>query len=146
MKKLLASVVLLAMMITTFASCDRKVVLTDANIPEEIKTFAQLHFPNNPIIQVVKEVDDFEVTFDVTLKEGLFLEFNRKKEIIEIDTRNGSVPNSAISPKITEYVKTNYPDMQIIQWEMDDRRQKVKISNKMELEFTRNGDFMMIDE
>ncbi|MFV0484201.1 MAG: PepSY-like domain-containing protein [Bacteroidales bacterium] len=146
MKKLVASVVLLTIMLTTFASCDRKVLLKDAQTPAEIREFVQIHFPENSIVQTIKEIDDFEVTFDVTLKGGIFLEFNRAKQIIEIDSKNGTVPSSAISPKITEYVSTNYPDTRILQWEIDDRRQKVKISNAMELEFTKSGEFLMIDD
>lgn len=135
---------LLALVPFLLISCEKEEILPLTDIPSEISNYVSTHFPENPIIQAIKDTDGFALTYDITLEGGLFLEFNRKKEVIDIEGLT-KLPDSVIPAKLLEYATTNYPDNYIIGWELDDRNQQIKLENGLELEFNINGDFLRID-
>ncbi len=135
---------LLALVPFLLISCEKEEISPLTDIPSEISNYVSTHFPENPIIQAIKDTDGFELTYDITLEGGLFLEFNRKKEVIDIEGLT-KLPDSVIPAKLLEYATTNYPDNYIIGWELDDRNQQIKLENGLELEFNMNGDFLRID-
>lgn len=140
MKKLF----LLALMPLFLISCEKEEIIPLTDIPSEISTFISTHFPDNPIIQVIKDTDGLELTYDIALDGGFFHKFNRKKEVIDIEGMS-KLPDSVIPNKLLEYLTTNYSDNFIISWELDDRNQQVKLDNGLELEFTMDGVFLRID-
>lgn len=135
---------LLALVSFMLMSCEKKYILPLTDIPSEISNYVNTHFPDNPITQAIKDTDGLERTYDITLEGGFFLEFNRKKEVIDIEGLS-KLPDSVIPTKLLEYVTTNYPDNDIIGWELDDPDQQIKLENGLELEFNMNGDFLRID-
>lgn len=140
MKKLF----LLAIAPFIFASCDKEEILPDNKIPSEIISYIDTHFPENPIIQTVKDSDGWELTYDIILEGGFSLEFNRKKEVIDIEGQS-KLPVSVIPAKLLAYIAENYADNFIVGWELEDRNQQIKLDNGLELEFTMAGNFLRID-
>lgn len=128
-----------------FISCNKDKVLLTSEIPEEIRSYISTHFPDNSIQQVKKEKDDFTVTYGVLLDGNTSLEFNRKKEIIDIDGTT-KLPDSVIPEKILQYVATDYPDNFITDWELEDKHQQVGLDNDLDLEFSMEGEFIRFDE
>ena len=125
-------------------SCAKDEVIPVSELPAEMKAYISTHFPSNTILQVVKDVDGLTKTYDVLLSERISLEFNRQKEIIDIDSEI-ALPNSVIPEQIRQYVTANYPTNVITDWELDDRNQQIQLDNGLDLEFTMNGDFIRID-
>ncbi|NCU31383.1 MAG: hypothetical protein EOM23_00270 [Candidatus Moranbacteria bacterium] len=135
---------LLAIAPFIFASCDKEEILPDNKIPSEIISYIDTHFPENPIIQTVKDSDGWELTYDIILEGGFSLEFNRKKEVIDIEGQS-KLPVSVIPAKLLAYIAENYADNFIVGWELEDRNQQIKLDNGLELEFTMAGNFLRID-
>jgi hypothetical protein len=102
-------------MFFSLTSCEREKIISSSDLPSEITSYISTHFPNNVIIQVVLERDGLTKTYDILLSESISLEFNRKKEIIDIDGVT-QLPNSVIPEKILQYVNTNYPTNFITDW------------------------------
>ncbi len=125
-------------------SCAKDEVIPVSELPAEMKVYISTHFPSNTILQVVKDVDGLTKTYDVLLSERISLEFNRQKEIIDIDSEI-ALPNSVIPEQIRQYVTANYPSNVITDWELDDRNQQVQLNNGLDLKFNMNGDFLRID-
>ncbi len=125
-------------------SCTQEVIIPASEYPSEITSYTSTHFPNNSILQVIKDREDLTETYDVLLSENIRLEFNRKKEIIDIDGA-AQLPNSVIPEKILQYVTSNYPTNFITDWELDNKNQQVQLDNGLDLEFTMKGDFLRID-
>lgn len=132
------------LMLFSFSSCDKEEILSDEKFPDEITLFISTHFPDNEIRQVVKDNDGFNRTYDVVLSGNIKLEFNRKKEIIDIES-DSKLPDSVIPVKILQYVNENYPDDFISSWELDGKKQKVELNGGLDLEFDKNGNFLRID-
>lgn len=135
---------LLALVPFILISCEKEDNLPLTSIPSEISNYVSTHFPDNPIINAIKDTDGFELTYDTTLEGNFFIEFNRKKEVIDIEGLT-KLPDSVIPAKLLGYVTSNYPDNFIIGWEIDDRNQQIKLANGLELKFNMNGDFLRID-
>ena len=124
--------------------CDQEKVLTAWEIPSEITEYVSTHFPNNNLLQAVEDRDGLTKTYDVVLSDNITLEFNRKKEITDIDG-NTKLPDTVIPNEISQYVATNFPNNVITDWELEDQHQQVGLDNGADLEFTMNGDFIRID-
>ena len=137
-------IIFIAILALAFVSCEKETVLDDMNIPEEISNYVNTHFPDNKIIQVVKDVDELELSYDVILEDSLSMEFNRKKKIISIEGIN-KIPDSVIPEKLLNYVNNNYSEQYIIEWNLDNRYQEIELNNGIELKFNKEGEFIRID-
>ena len=127
------------------SSCEKETILTTAKIPTEITNYTNTHFPDYPIIQVKKEVDGSKLTYEVKLTGAYELEFNRKKEVVEIEGVM-ALPNSVIPFKLLQYVNSNYPDNFITEWDLEKRKQEITLDNDLQLEFDLDGNFIRIDD
>ena len=147
MKKIFL-IAIITMFLVSLISCDKYIPLSESQLPSEIKTYVSTHFPDHSILQVTKDKDGFELTYDVILSEGVTLEFNRRKEIIDIDgNRNTKLSDSVIPKKILAYVTSNYPNNYIIGWEITDKKnQKIELDNDLELVFNKSGVFLRLDD
>ena len=117
----------------------------DAKIlPKEIQVFINNHFPNQKIVKTKVVVYEDTSKYKVKLEGKVELEFNGKKEIIEIESKT-KLPDSVIHPKIRNYVSINYPNNFIVEWEHEGDHQEIELNNDIELEFTWDGEFIKID-
>lgn len=124
--------------------CEKETIIPNTNIPTEIKEFTQTHFPNNSILQLIKDKDIFSKTYDLLMDKGISLEFNRNYKIIGIDS-DSKLPDSVIPEKLRSYVNTNYSGSYITDWNIDGNIQQIQLNNGLELDFNLNGDFVRID-
>ncbi|MBX3239454.1 MAG: PepSY-like domain-containing protein [Chitinophagaceae bacterium] len=127
------------------ASCEKEKIVSENDLPATGKNYITTHFPDQKIAQAIKEFDDLKKTYKVYLDNGVKLEFNRSGEIRKIEG-NSKLPDSVIPSQILTYVTDNYPAEYIKKWELDDNRQEVELSNGLDLEFDRNGNFLRIDD
>jgi len=142
-KIFLLSLTALAVSLTCFA---QETVIPGKNIPHEITSYVAKHFPDQKLIQAVRDRDDFKVEYKILLDNRTKLEFNEKKRIKEIDG-NAKLPDAVIPSKILSYVKSNYPNNFITDWELEGKRkQQIELNNDLTLEFNMNGDFLRIDD
>lgn len=127
------------------ASCKKEKVVSENDLPATSKSYITTHFPDQKITQAIREYDDLKKSFTVYLDNGVKLEFNRSGEIRQIEG-NAKLPDSVIPSQILTYVTTNYPGQYIKKWELEDNRQDIELSNGLDLEFDRNGNFLRIDD
>lgn len=141
--KLFLSAVALGAVFMT--SCEKESLIEQSDVPQEIKNYVTTHFPQNNILQTLKDNDGLNLTYDLLLDSSISLEFNRAKEIISIDG-NSKLPDSVIPAKIREYVNTNFPAYFITDWEKESRKvQQIELSNGLDLEFDNDGKYLRID-
>jgi hypothetical protein len=127
-----------------YVSCTKEEIKPEDNLPKEIRTYITAHYPSQTIIKSEIDITDSTNTYEIKLKNTTSLEFDYKKEIVDIDG-NTELPTSVISSKIFEYVSINYPNNFITGWEMDEGKQEVELNNRVDLEFNMNNDFLQID-
>lgn len=144
MKKSFLIIVLAAGMFA-LSGCEKETRINSNDLPSEIKTYVSTHFSENKILQGIEEKENFELTYEVWLEGNITLDFNRKKEITDIESAT-PLPESVIPKRIRVYVATSYPDHFITSWELDDKNQQVGLDNHVELEFDMNGKFLRIED
>lgn len=140
----ISTVVLLCAGTMFSIGCEKENVIMPEQVPSDISSFVQLHFSDHEILQVIKDTDGFVLTYDVILSDGISLEFNRKKEIIDIDS-DSQLPDSVIPEPILTYIHEHYSSNVITDWELEDRHQQIGLDNGLDLEFTKKGEFIRID-
>ena len=126
------------------SSCEKEEIIQEAEVPAEIKTYVSTHFPEHKIIQVERDKELFDKSYDVLLEGNYSLDFNKKLEITDIDGVS-ELPASVIPALIMQYVKSNYPTNFITDWELDDKNQQVGLDNGLDLEFNMQGEYLRID-
>ena len=142
MKKLLA----LAFSLFILTACDKEKVVEETSLPAGAKEFVEAHFPSATIQQVVRDRDDLTTTYDVILDNQVKLAFDKSGDCYDIEGNNTTkLPDSVIPSNVLAYVKENYPDHFIIEWEKDKTDQEIKLSNRLELIFNLSGTFLRID-
>ena len=104
------------------------------------------HF-DSPVAYI--EVDNdgvFGKNYDVKLKDGSEIDFDKKGEWKSIDTNLKSVTATFVHKSIADYVKKNYPYTFVSKIERDSRGYDVELSNHMDLKFDTNGNFVRFDD
>jgi hypothetical protein len=119
-------------------------MLTEAEIPAEIKNYIQDYFSENTILSAVKETDDNVITYEIDLSREIDLEFDSSFQIIEIEA-DTQLPDAVIPQAILTYVIQNYPNNFIVSWELEASFQYVELNNERELKFDLNGVFINAD-
>lgn len=143
MKKAISiGTILLSLILMT--SCEKETVISEQDLPAEIKAYISTHFSGTSIQRAVKEQDDGEL-YEVTLANGVKLEFNKNKEIIDIDW-NAKLPDSVIPSDLLTYANTHYPTNYVIGWEIQGSNQEIQINSNIVLVFTMSGDFVRIGD
>lgn len=136
----------LTLSLLLMTGCDNDKVINETQLPGNAKEYVEAHFPAASIKQVVKERDDLETTYDVILDNQVKLAFDKSGECYDAESpRTLKLPDTVIPLKVLDYVKTNYPDDFIIEWEKDKTDQEVKLSGRIELIFNLSGTFLRID-
>lgn len=119
-------------------------VIPVGEIPSEITTYINTHFPSNSVVSAIMETEGTIVTYDITLTDSVELEFNSLFEIIAIDSEV-QLPDSVIPQAILNYVTQNYPNNFIVAWELETNGQQIELNNDVELIFTLDGVFVGVD-
>jgi len=83
--------------------------------------------------------------YEIYLSCGFKLEFNKKKNIINIDG-TAKLPDSVIPSAILTYTNSNYPGNYIIGWEIRSNNQAVQLNNNLILVFSMAGAFLWVEE
>ena len=114
-------------------------------IPNEIQLFVDKHFPNNRIVNIGLSIvgETHEVfKYELYLVGDIELEFNSKKEIVEIESKT-KLPDSLFPSKLRDYVSKNYPDNFIVGMKIKKDHQEIKLNNGVEKKFKMNGDLFL---
>lgn len=138
------SIFCIAISLLFLFSCEKENVISINDVPFEIKSYVVTHFPATAISRAVKGADGSE-WYEIYLTNGVSLEFNKHKEIIDIDW-NAKLPDSVIPGSLLSYANSNYPNNFIIGWKKTGNNQQVELNNQLVLLFASSGQFIRIEE
>ncbi len=114
-------------------------------LPETIKTFLNTNYPSVQILYSTKDDDLIRPEYNVALENGVRLEFHNDGTLKQIEAKDG-VPASLIPVQIAQFVKGRYPDAHIVGYEVDRKHYEVKLSNCLDLKFSKNYNLIEIDD
>lgn len=144
MKKLI-SMLAVATMLLAFVGCEKDdEIVPAANLPAEVTSFVQSHFPSAEILNVVKDYSGKSYDFEIMLNDGTRLGISKSGEWEEVENYQKGVPASIIPTAISTYVTENYPDAMIISIDRE-RGFEVELNSGLDIHFDQNGNFVRYD-
>ena len=111
--------------------------------PAKAQTLLTKHFSNQKVVLATIESNVIGKNYDVVLKNGTKLEFDKKGNLTEIDCKQGTVPTQFIPQAIKNYLKANYARQSVKKIEMNKNEYEVELTNGLDLTF--NKHFQLID-
>lgn len=126
-------------------SCEKgDEIINQSDLPTTSQSFVASAFPEESVVRAEKDYDDGTYTYKVTLSDGTHIEFGKNGEWKDIENRTTGVPASALPTKIAEYLSIHYAEYFVVEIERD-RGYDVELSNNVDLDFDKDGNFVRID-
>ena len=146
MKKILVIILAVLSLGVVTAKADNDRVITKDALPAKAQQFVNAHFASVKISYIKEDRDFFDRNYELVFADGSKIEFGRIGEWVDVDCRYNSVPQAIVPAAIQTYVKSNFPDVKIIEIERKRGNHEVKLSNKLELVFDKNLKIKGIDD
>lgn len=142
MKKILLAIVCV-LSLSTQLFAGRPIETED--LPEKVQEFVKKHFPKVEVSYAKQDDDWFERDYTVVLTNGDKLEFTSKGEWTEIDCEHNQVPEAIIPAAIRKYINEKQKGKRVLEIKKERRHYEVKLSNKLEMEFSLDGKLLKYD-
>lgn len=126
-------------------SCTEKDTIINAKeLPTNAQTFISTNWPDATVNTAIKDRDGAIIEYNVILSDATKIEFDKKGNWESVDNNNG-IPTGFILSPIVTYVTTNFANDSITEISKDDFGYDVELSNHIDLEFDKKGNFKRID-
>ena len=112
-------------------------------LPAKAQTLLTKHFKGQKVMLATIESGVVSRSYDVVLRNGTKLEFDKKGNLTEIDCKQGIVPSQLIPQPIKNYLKENYRGETVRKIELNKKEYEVELANGIDLTF--NKHFQLID-
>ena len=142
--KILAMTLLLGFYAAACSGGDK--VITVNELPAAAQTFIGKYFGAKKVMLVKKDKEGVKTYYDVLMADGTKLEFDKKGEWRDIETKSEGVPATLVPTEISSYVSKNYPDQRILQIDRDRSGFQIELSNGLDLEFNKKFQLVEIDD
>ena len=121
-------------------------VITVNELPAAAQTFIGKYFNGKEVMLVKKDKEGVKTYYDVLMADGTKLEFDKKGEWRDIETKSEGVPATLVPTEISSYVSKNYPGQRILQIDRDRSGFQIELSNGLDLEFNKKFQLVEIDD
>ena len=111
--------------------------------PAKAQSLLNQHFNGQKVMLATIESGVISKSYDVVLKNGTKLEFDKKGNLTEIDCKQATVPANLIPQAIKDYLKDNYAGQSVKKIEIKRNEYEIELSNGLDLTF--NKHFQLID-
>ena len=133
--------------VVALTSCFAKdKMITPEQLPAAARTFITTNFPDNPVLFAQKDSEFMKTRYEVRLKDGTEIDFDKKGEWDKVDCQMRSVPEALVPAVIAQYVKTNFSGAVITKIDKERYGYDIELSNDLELKFNKKGQVMEIDD
>jgi hypothetical protein len=136
-------------LLTAFCSCEKEEMITESGLPATSREFINVHFPDVGISMIIKETETFSADYTVYLANGFEIDFTKSGDWDDVDGKYTAIPESilALLPQgIQEYVNNTVRDCYIVEVNKERYGYEIELSNRIELKFNSQGDFIRIDD
>ena len=112
-------------------------------LPAKVQTLLSQHFNDQKVMLATIESGVISRSYDVVLQNGTKLEFDKKGNLTEVDSKQGFVPARLIPQAILNYLKDNYPGQLARKIELNKNEYEIELANGLDLTF--NKHFQLVD-
>jgi len=144
---MIKSLMTVALLVVAVVANAQDKVITFAQLPKKAQNFVTTYYAADQVVLVKEESELLSgKSYDVKLRDGVKLEFDAKGEWTEVDAELKAVPVKIVPASILEYVKKSFPNNEIVQISRSSRKYSVELTNGIDLEFNKKGQFVRIDD
>lgn len=122
------------------------VIIKKHELPKTSQTFIDTYFKDKQISYVMMDKGMITNDYKVKFLDNVEIEFDHHGEWEEVDGNKTEIPTGFIEPKILQYVQQNFTGAYINKIEKSYSSFEVKLSNSLELVFSKAGEFEKIDD
>lgn len=122
------------------AHAQKKIEVTE--LPKPAQQFLKKYFSHTTVDIAKKDAEHGEKGYEVKLKDGTEVEFWKDGSYREVDGDDKPIPTDFIPKSIKDYVAKNYPNEKITHIDYGHKDLDVDLTNKIDLEFTKEGKFI----
>ncbi|MFP3592362.1 PepSY-like domain-containing protein [Chryseobacterium sp. SIMBA_038] len=146
LKNITGALSLTFLLMTGFAFAQDRAISPN-QLPKTAKNFLAANFKGIAASSVIEDNEIFGVDeYKIRLTNGMKVEFDSKGNWKEVDGEHQKIPYGFIPAAIRNYVAKSFPNTHIIQIERKSWSYKAELSNGIDLEFDKNGNFKRIDD
>ena len=146
MKKIILSIVALALLIPFASKADDGRPISPDKIPAAATAFIQETFPEIPIVYAEIDREIARTKYEVLLNDGTKVEFNAKGEWDKVECIRKAVPASLVPETIANYVQASFPGNLIEKIDKERFGWSIELSNDLELDFSPEGALLRMDD
>lgn len=128
------------LILTISASAQKKIEVTE--LPKPAQDFLNKHFSYTTVELAKKDAEHGEKGYEVKLKDGTEVEFWKDGSYREVDGGDNPIPTAFIPENIKAYVAKNHPNEKITHIDYGHKDLDVDLTNKIDLEFTKDGQIL----
>ncbi|MDY4851402.1 MAG: PepSY-like domain-containing protein [Prevotella sp.] len=125
------------------ANADNNKPIKVTELPAKAQTVLSQHFNNLKVAFASVESGIIDKNYDVVMQNGTKLEFDKKGNVMEIDCKQGAVPEKLIPQAIYTYLQENHSGQTVRKIEFNKNEYEVELSNGLDITF--NKHFQVID-
>ncbi len=120
--------------------------ITFGELPQNAKIFVLTYFKDIPFKEVYIEHRASLTQYEVKLKGGIDLQFDRTGLCTEVTCDNGAVPDTVVPQKILTTTKKHFPKNYISKYENNGRMHEIKLDDGTTLTFSKTLRLVDIEE
>ena len=124
----------LAVAVVSMACAAEDKPVTFEQLPTAAKEFINVNYPGEKISYAFVDDDVIRPDYTVRLANGVEITFEHDGSLEKMEAPGG-IPDGVVPVQIADYVKSNYPDAAIVEYEVGRKEYEVKLSNRLELKF-----------
>ncbi len=144
MKKFLLSLFFIIASVTMISA--RDIIVKDYEaLPQKGKEFIAKYYSNNELVHMKIDDDSHKKEYEVVFKGGIRIEFNELGEWEEIKSKKAPIPSGVFPSVIANYLANNYPQNKVLEIEKKSYGYELKLDNRKDLIFDKDGSFKKID-
>ena len=144
--KILTMTLLFALQAAACACNEDDKVITFDELPAAAQAFISKYFGDKQVSLVKKDKEGLRTYYDVMLTDGTKLEFDKKGEWREIESKSNGVTTELVPAEINKKKKKNYPSQRILQIDRSNSIIEIELSNRLELKFNKRFELIGFDD
>ena len=139
-----ASALCLLTSCNTVVNHDQETPISFDQLPTAAQQFINQHYEGVKVKEIIREQHASLMQYEVDLKGGIDLQFDRHGYCTEVNCKNGdTVPDDVIPESILSQIRQRFPARSIVKFEHDSRLYDIDLDDGTELSF--NNAMRLID-
>jgi len=147
MRTIMSSLVVMVMVMISTAAQAQVKAITFNQLPKQAQNLIGKYYDAKNVSYVTEESEFMQSKeYEVRFQDGVKIEFDSKGEWKEVDGKKKAVPATIVPASITAHVKKSFPNNEIVKISKSSKKYEVELSNGLDLEFDKKGQFLRIDD